>query len=67
MNHMYERQLRFYLRLGYPVAVTARGEGFVDIVLREQFGAGDARFCNHRLLGPKRLGRRRRVERATRF
>ena len=31
MNHLYERQLRFYIRLGYPVAVTARGEGFVGV------------------------------------
>ncbi len=31
MNHLYERQLRFYIRLSYPVAVTAQREGFVGI------------------------------------
>ncbi len=31
MNHLYERQLRFYVRLSYPVAVTAKGEGFVGV------------------------------------
>ena len=31
MNHLYERQLRFYIRLSYPVAVTARGAGYVGV------------------------------------